>query len=276
MSTLVIREQPSTKPIKLLWLNAVTTTAYNAAFAEMIKSVKLPNATVDIASLDLPGINLTNLEWRAFEAKIWHPVTWIAYWAGKNGYDGYCIPCFYDTALQEAREVLGKTIVSAPCEASLQAITGLCNKFSVIIGVDKWENQMRNLIHDYGYGKRLVSFITIGLHVDDLQKDKKDTEAKIRKAVEKAIADGAEGVILGCTIEFGFYQVLQEEYDIPVIDAAFACYKDMEYKAMNKMQFGWSPSRKGSMEPPSQKRIDDSGIYAGEPPIGEITTVPAK
>lgn len=235
--------------------------------------LKLPNAQVDIVSLKLPGINLTNLEWRAFEAKIWDPVTWLAYYAGTNGYDGYCIPCFHDTALKEAREVSGKAIVAAPCEASLKAITGLCNKFSIVIGVDKWENQMRDLIREYGDEKRLVSFTTIGLHVDDFQKNEK-TEKLIRRAVEEALDDGAEGIILGCTIEFGFYDALQKEYGIPVIDASFACYKDMENQAMNKVQFGWSPSRKGSMEPPSKERIDASGIYAGKPPMGEITTVP--
>ena len=274
MSTLVVREKPATTPLKLLWINAVTTTAYNEVFANMIKSVKLPNAEVHIASLILPGINLTNLEWRAFEAAIFNPVVHIARFAGTNGYDGYCIPCFYDTALDEAREVSNETIVSAPCEASLKAITGLCNRFSVVIGVDKWKVQMEDRIRHYGYGNRLVSFITLGLHVDDLQKDEEGTEARIRKAVQKARDDGAEGVILGCTIDFGFYHVLQEEFGIPVIDAAFACYKDMENMAMNKVQFGWKPSRVGSMEPPSEQRIADSGIYAGPVPMGEIIIVP--
>lgn len=274
MSTPIVREKPASTPIKLLWINPVTTSAYNEPFANMIKSVKLPNAEVHIASLNLPGINLTNLEWRAFETKIVDPVVHIARYAGINGYDGYCIPCFYDTALDEAREMSGETIVAAPCEASLKAITGLCNRFSVIIGVDKWKVQMEDRIRHYGYGNRLVSFTTIGLHVDDFQKDREVTEARIRKAVQRVKDDGAEGVILGCTIEFGFYRVLQEEFKIPVIDAAFACYKDMENMAMNKVQFGWKPSRVGSMEPPSEERIAESGIYAGPVPMGEITVVP--
>lgn len=274
--TLVVREKPATTPLKLLWINPVTTSAYNEVFANMIKNVKLPNAEVHVASLDLPGINLTNLEWRSFEAAIFNPVVHIARYAGANGYDGYCIPCFYDTALDEAREVSGEAIVSAPCEASLKAITGLCNRFSVIIGVGKWKVQMEDRIRHYGYKHRLVSFTTIGLHVDGFQKDKRDTEGRIREAVQKAKEDGAEGVILGCTIEFGFYHVLQEEFGIPVIDAAFACYKDMENMAMNKVQFGWKPSRIGSMEPPSEERIVDSGIYAGPVPMGEITILPRK
>ena len=62
--------------------------------------------------------------------------------AGRNGHDGVCIPCFYTTALDGAREMSNETILSEPCEASLEVITGLCNRFSVIIGVDKWMVQM--------------------------------------------------------------------------------------------------------------------------------------
>ena len=109
----LLREKPATTPLKLLSINPVTPSAYNEAFANMIKSVKLPNAEVHIASLILPGINLTNLEWRAFETKIADPVVHLARYAGANGYDGYCIPCFSDTALDEAREMSGKAIVSA-------------------------------------------------------------------------------------------------------------------------------------------------------------------
>lgn len=229
---------------------------------------------VDVVSLDLPGIAITNLETRAFEASIWGPITHVAHYAGEHGYHGMAIPCFYDTALKEARTVSGKAIVSAPCEASLKIISGLCRKFSVVIGVDEWEPQMRELIREYGYEHRLVSFTTIGLHVDEFQEDKEKTEALIRKAVQKAVDNKAEAIILGCTIEFGFYQVLQEEFNIPVIDAAYACYKDMEDQAMNAVQFGWYPSRKGGMKPPSKEEIVKSGIYAHPAPIKGLITVP--
>lgn len=261
------REKPATTAINLLWLNPVTTTAYNEVFAGMIKAVKRPNVHVDVVSLDLPGFDITNLETRAHEAAIWGPVTHVAYHAGKEGYHGMAIPCFYDTALKEARTVSGKAIVAAPCEASLKIVSGLCRKFSVVIGVDEWEPQMRELIREYGYEDRLVSFTTIGLHVDEFQKDKERTEELISKAVEKAVKGKAEAIILGCTVEFGFYQVLQDKFDVPVIDAAYACYKDMEDQAMNSVQFGWSPSRKGGMKPPSDEEIAKSGIYARPAPI---------
>jgi len=268
-------EKPATTPIKILWINPVTTPIYNKPFADMIASVKSPHVEVHVTSLDLPGMNLTNLECRVNEAAITQPVLHVAHYAGKNGFDGYAIPCFYDTALKEAREVSGDMIVSAPCEASLIAITGICHRFSVIIGVGKWQVQMEDAIRGYGYGNRIVSFETIGLHVDEFHINSEETKRRMRGAVEKAVKAGAEGIILGCTIEFGFYSTLQEEYGIPVIDAAFACYVDVERKAMNKVQFGWKPSRIGSMEPPSEKDLETSGIYAGPLPVNkDIIIVP--
>lgn len=261
-------EKPATAPITLLWLNPVTTSAYNQPFADMIQSVKSPHVEVHVASLVLPGVELTHLEPRAFGAVVTPPVLQVAYHAGKTGaYHGLALPCFYDTALKEAREVCGDMIVAAPCEASLHAIAGLCRRFSVLIGVQKWQVQMEDTIREYGYGERVVSFEKLGLHVDEFQADPEETKRRMREAVKAAKEKGAEGIILGCTIEFGFYSTLQKEFGIPVIDCAFACYVDMERKAMNLVQFGWKTSRVGSLEPPSQKDIERSGIYAGGPPI---------
>jgi len=262
-------EKPATTPIKILWIIPVTTPIYNKAFADMIAGVKSPHVEVHVASLDLPGMNLTNLEYRANEAAITQPLLHVAHYAGKNGFDGYAIPCFYDTALKEAREVSGDMIVSASCEASLIAITGICNRFSVIIGVGKWQVEIEDAIRGYGYGNRVVSFETIGLHIEEFQINPEEARRRMREAVEKAMKAGAEGIILACTVEFGFYSTLQEEYGIPVIDGDFACYVDVERKAMNKAQFGWKSSRIGSMDPPSEKDLEKSGIYAGPLPINK-------
>jgi hypothetical protein len=61
----------------------------------------------------------------------------------------------------------------------------------------------------------------------------------VREAVE---IDKAEAVILGCTIEFGFYAQLQREFGVPIVDAVYACYKATEAAALAKVQFGWKPA----------------------------------
>ncbi|PXF42528.1 Hydantoin racemase [Gracilariopsis chorda] len=275
-STLAFGEKVAMAPLKLLWLNPVNTPDYDQVFANMIARVKLPNAEVHVMSLKLsPPIMLDNLEWRIFESFIWQSVAHMAHFAAINAFDGFAIGCFYDTAFEEAREVSGEAIVAAPCDASLKVISTVCNRFSVIIGVEKWKVQMEDRIRHYGYHEKLASFRTIRMHVDELQVDTKKTEEAIRNAVRRAKdEDSAEGVILGCTMEFGFYAVLQNEFNIPVIDAALACYKEMEHAATNKVQFGWKPSRLYSMEPPSKERLNKSGIFAGSAPIGNHIVLP--
>jgi len=251
-------------------------TRYNQTIADLIAAVKLPNSEVHVVSLDLGEAVLTNLEWRAFESRIWFPVTALARYAAEQDFDGVAIGCFYDTALEEAREVSGRAVVCGPCQSALQIISNLCNRFSIIIGVDKWQVQMEQRVRHYGYADQLASFRSVGLHVDDFQRDPPATEAAIRKAVRDAIEiDHAEGIILGCTLEFGFYAQLQEEFRVPIIDAVFACYKATEYAALNAVQFGWNPSRLFSCAPPSEERLVDSRIFAGPPPIGHRIVVPA-
>ena len=163
-----------------------------------------------------------------------------------------------------------------PCQSALQIISNLCNRFSIIIGVDKWKVQMEQRVRHYGYSDQLASFRSVGLHVDDFQKDTVVTEAAIRKAVRDAVEiDHAEAVILGCTIEFGFYSRLQQEFGIPVIDAVYACYKATEYAALNSVQFGWKPSRIYSCAPPSEEQLNKSRIFSGASPIGNRIVVPA-
>jgi allantoin racemase len=260
----------------LLWVNPINLPDYDQPIADLIANVKLAQTEVHVVSLQLEdGIALTNLEWRAFESKIWWPVTAIARYAAEQGFDGYSIGCFYDTALEEAREVSGTAVVCAPCQSALQIISNLCNRFSVVIGVEKWKVQMEDRIRFYGMHDRLASFRMIGMHVDEFQIDPPATEAAIRAAVRDAIEiDKAEAIILGCTIEFGFYQQLQQEFGVPIIDAVYACFKATEYAALNAVQFGWVPSHLYSMEPPDEDRLTASGIFSGPPPIGNTIIVP--
>lgn len=270
------REEPATAPLRILWVNPINQPGYDAPIADLIGRVKLPNAEVHVVSLALPEpVALTNLEWRVFESSIWFPVTAIARHAATHGFDGYAIGCFYDTALDEAREISGDAVVCAPCQSALQIVSNLANRFSVVIGVEKWKVQMEDRIRHYGYHDRLASFRTIGRHVDEFQQDTAATEDAIRRAVREAVEiDKAEAVILGCTIEFGFYAQLQQEFGIPIIDAVYACYKATEAAALAKVQFGWKPSRLYSMAPPGEDRLAASGLFAGPPPIGNTVIVP--
>jgi allantoin racemase len=76
------------------------------------------------------------------------------------------------------------------------------------------------------------------------------TEA--RKAVEE---DGADVIVLGCTIEFGFYKTVQEEIGVPVIDAIVAPLRYAEFLADINARHGWGTSRALGYERPDEAEL---------------------
>lgn len=60
---------------------------------------------------------------------------------------------------------------------------------------------MENRIGHYGYHGRLVSSRSIGMHVEEIQKDAKKTHEVIRNVVSMDMNEnGAQGNFLGCTV----------------------------------------------------------------------------
>jgi allantoin racemase len=123
-------------------------------------------------------------------------------------------------------------------------------------------------VHDYGYGDRLAGFYDVGLGVDDFQKDHAETSRRLLAAGRKAVEeDGAESLILGCTMEVGFYKDVERELGVPVIDPSIAALKRAEYAAILKRQCGWVPSRKGSCEAPSEDELGQFNAFGGNEPV---------
>ena len=72
--------------------------------------------------------------------------------------------------------------------------------------------------------------------------------------------DRAEAVILGCTMEFGFFRKLQEEFGIPIIDCSVAALKYAEYLAEVRDVCGWNTSKIGGFESPALGELDGWGV----------------
>jgi allantoin racemase len=115
---------------------------------------------------------------------------------------------------------------------------------------------MRDNVRAYGYDHALASMRPLELGVHDFQADHQRTCDRLlgegRKAVEQ---DGAEVLILGCTAEYGFYETVQKELGVPVIDAMLAPFKLAEMLAESAARFGWYPSRKGGSEAPPSDEV---------------------
>ena len=248
--------------IKIMYLNPVGFDAYDAFFAEMIKKHKFPNSEIHVASLPSSVGLMDNLEYRTYNALIASDLIKATRQASIEGFDALIIGCFYDPFLLDSREISGDMIVVGPCHSSIEIALKLSNSFSVIIGQKKWQHEMQSTIIEYGFGDHLASFRDVAMTVSEFQVDHGLTEKKLMEASRLAIEeDGAESIILGCTLEFGFFEKIQNEFNIPVIDPSFAALKQAEQSAILKNQFGWKPSRHWSTEAPPEDDISRFGLF---------------
>ncbi len=245
--------------MRVLWINPVGTTVFDADTARILSTVKRAETTFTVVSL--PSNRPLHLEYHAYEAQVVADIVRITY-AAASSYDAIVIGCFYDVGLREAREVSGKAFVLAPCQSATAIACNLGNSFSILVGRKKWIPKMRENVMLYGHEHRLASMRSVDLGVHDFQADEKKTCQRLlregRKAVEE---DGAEVLILGCTAEYGFYQKMQDVLGVPVIDAILAPFKMAEFMVELGKRIGWHPSRWGGSEPPPDSDIKDWQIF---------------
>lgn len=259
---------PQDVPVTVRWLNPIGHSTFDAPIADLLHGIKQPSTQIEVVSFDMTP-SPSHLEYRAYEALTYERTLRIARDCGQQNIDALVIGCFYDPALEDAREISGQTIVVAPCQASLQVVEHLANRFSIIVGRNKWMEQMHERVRSYGAADRLASMRPLGMGVDEFQKDPALTRRRIIEQAMRAVEeDGAEAIVLGCTIEFGFFEQVQREVGVPVIDPVVAAFKMAEAMAGMKRRFGWTPSRVGSCEPPPEAEIKAFGLFQGPVPIG--------
>ena len=268
----------SQKSLKIMYLNPLASSAsYDPIFAQMARDHKLPQTEVHIVSLPESEGGFTHIEFRAYEAMVTRGIMRAVRAAAREGFDALAIGCFYDTALHDARELSGSMVVTAPCVASCEIAASVANRFGIIVGRRKWVHQMHSTVREHGHEHRLSGFYHVELGVNDFQRDHAETESRLTKAGRKAVEeDFAEAVILGCTMEIGFYKDLEKKLGVPVIDPSIAALKRAEYAAILKRQCGWGPSRKWSSEAPPEEEMARFGCFDDGEAFGSRMIVPAE
>lgn len=260
-------------PIRIRWINPLGVPTFDQPIAGVIQHIKRPDTAVEVVSFKMAH-SPRDLSYRTYEALMFADIVRVTRDAAQEGFDAVVIGCFYDPALLDAREISGDAVVVAPCEASVNIVTTLANRFSVIVGEEKWIDQMTATIQSYGRGRALASMRPLGLTVEQFQADPARTKERMLAAGRQAIKeDRAEALVLGCTIEFGFYEEMQRELGVPVVDCTLAAIKTAEHHADLKRQFKWSQSRVGSCAPPPEQDIVAWQLFADPAPIGNRITV---
>lgn len=242
---------------EILIIQPVGTNAFVRPTEEGLSRVK--NEDTRLCSAFLPD-GPTHLTYRSYEALIVPRVLELVRRARKQ-YDAAVISCFYDPGLYAAREIAGDLVVSAPCEACCHIAATLGHKFSVLTNDAKCIPQMEQTIVGYGFGGKLASLRSLGSSVYGLHQDEALTARRMEEQARRALEqDGAEVIVLGCTVQMGFSERLRQTLGVPVIDAETAALKYAEFLVGLRDRCGWTPSRAGSFAPPPPKELAAFGL----------------
>ena len=263
--------------MKIMYLNAVGVPAYDQTFAAIAAIYKDPRIRVTVASLNPAVGAMDHLEYRVYETLVARDVMLAARQAAREGYDALALGCFYDPALDEARQAAGGMPVIGPCQAAIETALRLGNRYSVIIGRASWQEQMHRTIRRYGFDSQLASFRSLDLGVAEMVAGPQETERRILAAAKQAVEqDHAEVVVLGCTLETGFHKTVQTFVGVPVIDPAIAALKTAEHAATLRALCGWHTSQRWGMCPPPDEELRRFGVLQEPYLFGSRIEVPSE
>jgi allantoin racemase len=130
----------------------------------------------------------------------------------------------------------------------------LGHKFSIIVGRRKWVPKMEDNVNTYGLEKKLASFRILNFTVSRMRREREELEKAITREAKLAIEeDGAEVIILGCTVEVGFSRRLMQRLKVPVIDPVIISFKYAELLADLYSKLGISHSKIYGYESPPKE-----------------------
>lgn len=147
-----------------------------------------------------------------------------AEWAEKNGYDAVVVGCMMDPGVNAAREAVNIPVVG-PKE--------VCMNIASMVG-----NNPKIILPE-------------GIPVLKMREDPEETYQALKRAAEKAVNEGADVVILGCTALSGMAARLNKELGIPVLENLGTAVKIAEML----VDLGVTHSKKAYPKPPEKKRI---------------------
>jgi allantoin racemase len=243
---------------KLMWIDPISHQQHADELLAELERVKRPDTQIDVRSLETGPRHLI---YGMYEAMVVPQILDLVAEAEQQGYDAAIIGCFYDTGLDAARELATTIQVLAPCESGLAIATSLGSTFSVIAPQPgRSVRRMEENVHRYGLSSRLRSVRPVGMAVQELAADKALTLQRVTDVCRQAVEqDNAEVCVLGCTMEFGVFEKVQEQIGVPVVDAVVAPVKYAEMM-VDCSRFGWRPSRAGLYERPTDADFAASGL----------------
>jgi len=188
---------------RICFLNPFGTEDYDAIIAETLRPSLRDGTDVVIRHLvDCPR----NIDYYVPKHLVEVEVLRAVVEADREGFDALVVGCCYDPGLTQARELTDMPVVG-PLEAAASLARLFGHRFAVVTDHRKAVPELEDRIRLYGLEANCRSVSAIEWYVDDMLADPaavaRDAHARCREVLER---DGAEVIVLGCTIVAACYE----------------------------------------------------------------------
>lgn len=165
-------------------------------------------------------------------------------------YQGMLLACFGDPGLYALKETMPFPVVGI-AEAALSLALLLGYRFAILAASEKAVPMMENMVQQYGLSSRLAGVFPLGMAVLDLEVDRVRTIAHMLEVGRRAVAAGAEVLLLGCAGMTGFAGKIEDELGVVVVDPIIAGVKTLEAI----VESGLKVCRRGLYAAPAPKEV---------------------
>lgn len=239
--------------IRIAYLDPIPAWRGIPVFIEQLQHYAAPDSEISYHTLKTGA---TNYEYEVYEACMLSQIVSKVKSLEDDGYDGVILGCFYDPALEAAKELCKNMVVVGAAQSAIILASLLSSRFSLMIPREKNYTHMKSMVERNGMLHKLASIRILNIRVLDLQ-NCDITYQRMKEEMEAAIQeDHAEAMVLACTLEIGKFRQLQKQFEIPVIDPVIASLKLVEYLVRCKKDCGWYTSKLGTYETPPAEELE--------------------
>jgi len=154
--------------------------------------------------------------------------------AESEGYDGVFVACAYEPGVKEARELVDIPVVGAAIPPILIA-SQLGYKCSFFTNSEISIPNIWNLIEINGLKRRCISVKAVNLWLDEIVNYPEKNLESVTKLAREAVLEGAEVIILGCTVVAAYFTHLINEKGLPQ-DLADVTFLDSNVCAIKMLE----------------------------------------
>jgi len=133
-------------------------------------------------------------------------------------FDACLLACFGEPGIGAVRETLNVPVVGM-AEASIMAAMQRGDRYAIVTVGQRWPGMLREQIRQLGLDARCAGIIALPGNALDYVSRTPESAAEVSRALDAAVAQGADVVIVAGAALAGYLPVLPRKPAVPIIDS---------------------------------------------------------